>query len=255
MFKKPEYTGICLATRDAVSVRGKDLCDDIIGHMSASSFLYFHVTGETPTREQVLMLDALIVAMAEHGMTPSALASRMTYSGAPEALQGAVAAGILGAGTVLLGASGAAATMLSAAVEKIRAGAPAAGVAEEVVNGYREGGGRMPGFGHPVHKPEDPRAVRLLELAQELGVYGDHCAFLPVLQEAADRLSGKHVVANIQLATAAIACDIGMPPFLVKIIPIVARAIGVLGHIAEEAQNPVGFYLSLTATETIPYRP
>src|SRR5688572_17710086 len=104
---RQEHRSSALSTSnaDTIVVRGKDLCRDLIGQVSFSEYLWFLLSGELPGPAQRRVLDATLVAIAEHGLVPSVQASRMTYAAAPEALQGAVAAGLLGCGSVILGAA------------------------------------------------------------------------------------------------------------------------------------------------------
>src|SRR5260370_17769346 len=98
-------TAIAAVLSDRVTVRGRDLAGDLMGRTSFTEFLFLLATGRAPTEEQRFFLDLSLVAIAEHGLTPSVQAARMTYAADPAALQGAVAAGVLGCGTVILGAA------------------------------------------------------------------------------------------------------------------------------------------------------
>src|SRR5919109_2555811 len=157
---------IAQAYPDRVEVRGRDLTGDLMGRLTFTEYFHLLLTGEEPTEEQRFFLDLLLVAIAEHGLMPSNVAARMTLAADPGSLQGAVAAGILGAGPVLLGTSEECARLLEAG-----------GDPKEIVRDFRESGRKIPGFGHPVHKPVDPRAERILELADERGVSARHVAF------------------------------------------------------------------------------
>src|SRR5918994_1824362 len=158
---------ISQAYPDRVEVRGRDLTGDVMGRLSFTEYFHLLLTGEEATAEQRFFLDLLLVAIAEHGMMPTNVAARMTLSADPESLQGAVAAGILGCGPVILGTAEACARLL----ERARDRDPA-----ELVGEIRASGEKLPGFGHPVHKPLDPRAERILELADERGVAGEPVA-------------------------------------------------------------------------------
>lgn len=247
-------TALCRANRTSITVRGKDFCSEVIGRMSLSAFILFHLTGREPSEDAARMLDALIIAISEHGLSPTAIAARMTYASGPEALQAAVAAGVLGAGSVVLGSAAEAAELLAEGAAAVAAGEVIDAAARRIAAREKDAGGKLPGFGHPLHKPDDPRATRLLALADELGQSGRHVAFLRALAPAADDAWGKHLVMNIQAPIAAIGLDMGLPPFLTRAIPILARAIGVLGHIAEEAERPLGFRLAMLANEAVRYR-
>jgi citrate synthase len=182
------------------------------------------------------MLDAVLVALADHGLTPSALAARLTYTGAPDAVQGAVAAGLLGAGSVFLGPTGDTAEFLAAAV--------AAGVDAETAVEQRVGAGlRVPGLGHPVHKVEDPRTPRFYELAAAEGLLGPHLELLREVAAAHARGTGKQLPINGAGAAGAVLVDIGIPPTSVRGVVLVARTAGLVAHLAEEAAAPIGMPL------------
>src|SRR5579864_8658428 len=163
-------THISRAYPDRVEVRGRDLTTDLMGRLSFTEYFHLLLTGREPTEEQRFFLDALLVSIAEHGMMPTNVAARMTLAADPGSLQGAVAAGILGCGPVILGTADACARLLVDAHERVLAGESPAAVAQGAVASIFAAGDRVPGFGHPVHHPIDPRAERLLELADERGV-------------------------------------------------------------------------------------
>ena len=174
-------------------------------------------------------------------MMPTNVAARMTLSADPNALQGAVAAGILGAGPVILGTSEECARLL----EKDDP------VAE--VHAIRAAGGRVPGFGHPVHKPLDPRAERILELADERGVSGKHVALARQVRDAVAEAYGRPLTMNVAMPIAAVMLDLGFPAGVVKAVPILARTAGLLAHLAEEREQPLGFHMASAAEHSIRY--
>lgn len=147
---------------DRVEVRGRDLCRDVMGTLSFTELFHLLLTGREPTEDQRFFLDLLLVSIAEHGMMPSNIAARMTLAADPGSLHGALAAGILGGGPVILGTAEECARLLEEAQERVSAGATPALAAEDVAQAIRAAGGKVPGFGHPVHKPVDPRAERIL---------------------------------------------------------------------------------------------
>src|SRR5690348_13209397 len=159
------FTSICQAYPDRVEVRGRDLTDDLMGRLTFTEYVHLLVTGQEPTDDQRFFLDLLLIAIAEHGMMPTNIAARMTLAADPGSLQGAVAAGILGAGPVILGTAELCANILVEAQAKVAAGAGPEDVGAELTAAIRASGGKLPGFGHPVHRPLDPRAERILELA------------------------------------------------------------------------------------------
>ena len=192
------------------------------------------------------------MAIAEHGMMPTNVAARMTLAADPGALQGAVAAGILGAGPVLLGTAEECAKLLAAARE--RGGDPAE-AGRAVAAGIRAGGGKVPGFGHPVHKPLDPRAERILALADERGVAGEHVALARALRDGVEAAWGRPLVMNVSMPIAAVLLDLGFDARTVKAIPILARTASLLAHLAEERDEPIGFAMAAAAEHAVTYRP
>ena len=228
-------------------MRGRDLTGDLMGRLTFTEYFHLLLTGEEPSEERRYFLDLLLVAIAEHGMMPTNVAARMTLAADPGSLQGAVAAGILGAGSVVLGTSEECARLLEDAV---RAGRQPAAVVRE----RHAAGERMPGFGHPVHRPLDPRAERILVLADARGVAGPHVAFARALREPVAETYGKPLTLNVALPIAAVLLDLGFPAATVKAVPILARTAGLLAHLAEERERPLGFLLAAAAEEAIEYR-
>jgi citrate synthase len=239
-------TRISQAYTDRVEVRGRDLSGDLMGRLSFTEYFHLLLTGEEPTEEQRFFLDLLLVSIAEHGMMPTNVAARMTLTADPGSLQGAVAAGILGAGPVVLGTSEECARLLEAAVAASRE--PSA-IAREI----RAAGDKVPGFGHPLHRPLDPRAERILELADERGVSGPHTAFARALREAVTEEWGRPLTMNVAMPIAAVLLDLGFPSSAVKAVPILARTAGLLAHLAEERETPLGFRMALAAEDAVDY--
>jgi citrate synthase len=232
---------ISQAYPDRVEVRGRDLTGDLMGRLSFTAYFHLLLTGEEPTEEQEYFLDVLLVAIAEHGMMPTNVAARMTLAADPGSLQGAVAAGILGCGPVILGTAEECARLLErddpvAAVKEIRAA-----------------GGKVPGFGHPVHKPLDPRAERILQLADERRVSGTHVQRARAIRDAVAEAWGRPLTMNVSMPIAAVMLDLGFPASAVKAVPILARTGGLLAHLAEEQRSPLGFLMASHAEEAIEY--
>jgi len=217
-------------------VRGRDLARDLMGRLTFTEYFHLLLTGEEPTEEQRFFLDLVLVAIAEHGLMPSNVAARMTLAADPGSLHGAVAAGILGAGPVVLGTSEECARLLAAG-----------GDPKEIVRELREAGRRVPGFGHPVHKPVDPRAERILELADEHGVSGRQVALARALRDEVQ------LTMNVAMPIAAVLLDLGFPPVAAKAVPILARTASLLAHLAEEREEPLGFLLARAAEEAVDY--
>jgi len=246
-------TSICQAFPDRVEVRGRDLTGDLMGRLTFTEYFHLLLTGEEPTADQRDFLDLLLVAIAEHGMMPTNVAGRMTLAADPGSLQGAVAAGILGAGPVILGTSEQCALLLERAAALMASGAAAAAAASELAGGIRTGGGRVPGFGHPVHRPVDPRAQRILELADARRVSAQHVAMARQLEAAVAEAWGRPLVMNVSLPIAAVMLDLGFPPASVKAVPLLARPAGLLAHLAEERERPVGFVMAGAAEHSVRY--
>jgi citrate synthase len=246
-----------IATADAksITIRGRDLCGDLMGRMSFTDYFYFLVTGREPSEDQRYFLDLLLIAIAEHGLTPTAVAARMTYDADPQSLQAAVAAGILGCGTVVLGTSELCGTLLSEAKQRVDTGETADAVARAVATETRARGGKMAGFGHPLHRPVDPRAQRILSLAKERGVAGPYVALASAFEQAVADAWGKPLIMNVSMAIAAVLLDLGFPAAMVKAIPLLARTGGLLAHLAEEQDNQIGFLMASHAEDAIAYEP
>jgi citrate synthase len=243
---------ISQAYPDRVEVRGRDLTGDLMGRLSFTEYFYLLLTGEEPSDEQRFFLDLLLVAIAEHGMMPTNVAARMTLAADPGSLQGAVAAGILGAGPVVLGTSDECARLLEDAEKKASGREPAA-VAADVAREIHASGGKVPGFGHPVHRPVDPRAERILELADERAVSGPHVLLARSLRDAVAEVWGKPLTMNVAMPIAAVVLDLGFPSAAAKAVPILARTAGLLAHLVEEQERPLGFVLAAGAEESVEY--
>ena len=229
-------TRIAQAYPDRVEVRGRDLTHDLMGRLTFTEYFHLLLTGEEPTDDQRFFLDLVLVAIAEHGLMPTNVAARMTLAADPNSLHGAVAAGILGAGPVVLGTSEECARLLAAG-----------GDPKEIVRGLREAGRKVPGFGHPVHRPVDPRAERILELADERGVSGRHVALARALRDEV------RLTMNVAMSIAAVLLDLGFPRAAVKAVPILARTASLLAHLGEEREEPLGFLLARAAEEAVEY--
>jgi citrate synthase len=231
-----------------VEVRGRDLTGDLMGRLSFTEYFHLLLTGREPTTEQRFFLDLLLVAIAEHGLMPTNVAARMTLAADPGSLQGAVAAGILGCGPVVVGTAEACARLL----EETRASGrdPL-----EVARDLHAAGARVPGFGHPVHRPVDPRAERILELADARGVSGAHVALARGFRESVAEVWGKPLTMNVSMPIAAVMLDVGFPSSAVKAVPILARTASLLAHLAEEREQPLGLLLARAAEEAVDYEP
>jgi citrate synthase len=237
-------TRISRAYPDRVEVRGRDLAGDLMGRLTFTDFFHLLLTGEEPTDEQRFFLDLLLVAIAEHGLMPSNVAARMTLAADPDSLHGAVAAGLLGAGPVLLGTSEECARLLDSDEESM-----------QIARRAHAAGGRVPGFGHPVHRPVDPRAERILALADERGVSGRHVQRARALGDAVVEVWGRPLPMNVAMPIAAVLLDLGFSSRMVKAVPILARTASLLAHLVEERDEPLGFLLAKAAEEAVEYEP
>jgi citrate synthase len=232
-------TWVGSSTPDRITVAGRDLPTEVMGRLSLTELAYLLVTRREATDAERRMLDAVLVSLADHGLTPSALAARLTHTGAPEAPQAAVAAGLLGAGSVFLGPAGDTAELLAGLLADeeepdLRA------LAEGVVAEKRGAGERLPGLGHPVHREVDPRTPRIYELAAELGVLGPHLQLLEVLAEVNAEQSGRRLPINGAGAGGAALVDLGIPPGSVRAFVLIGRTAGLVAHLTEEAERPIG---------------
>lgn len=219
---KPIRSDIAWSTPDRIEVHGKSLPDEILGHLNLGDMAFLQLLGRMPTPQESNVFNAMAVTLVEHGVTPSALAARLTYLGAPEAMQAAVAAGLCGLGSVFVGSMEGCAQLLFNAVKE---GKDAKGIVAEHK--------RIPGLGHPLHKPVDPRTVRLFEIARETGHYGKYCQ----LMEELSRL--KKLTLNATGAIGALACELGLDWKAVRGIGVMARAVGLVGHLLEESRQPM----------------
>ncbi len=252
---KPGTARTAIATADAsrVEVRGRDLVDDLMGRLTFTEYFFLLVTGREPTADQRFFLDLLLTAIAEHGLTPTVIAARMTYDAAPDSLQGAVAAGILGCGPVILGTSEACAAVLVDARDRVATGEDPDAAVLNMARTIHERRQPMPGFGHPLHKPVDPRAQRILALADERGVAGPFIDLARRFAPAVETVWGRALPMNVSMPIAACLLDLGFPAAMVKAIPLLARTAGLLAHLAEEHERPIGFLMASHGEEAIAY--
>src|SRR5262245_58047268 len=217
MARKPIRSDLAWSTVDRIVVRGKDLPGEIMGSLNLGDMAFLEITGRLPNEKESRLFNAMAVTLVEHGLTPSAIAARMTFLGAPEAMQAAVAAGLSGLGSVFVGSTEGVAKMLSETTD----------VKKLLENR------RIPGLGHPIHKPVDPRTKRLFEIARETGHYGKYCKTMEELS------SITKLTLNATGAIGALACELGLDWRAVRGIGVMARAVGLVGHLLEEAREPM----------------
>jgi citrate synthase len=245
-------SAISASNADTIVVRGHDLCGELVGSISFTDHVWLLITGQLPGAAQRRVLDATLVAIAEHGLVPSVAASRMTLAAAPEALQGAVAAGILGCGSVILGSAEAAARLFASMLARVPAQTPEA-AARAVLAELRAARQPVPGYGHPLHKRQDPRVARLLAVASEAGVAGRHIEIAGAVQRLVPEIFGKPLSMNVSGAIAAVLLDAGYPLLAVKGVPMLARTASLIAHLTEEQQRPIGFLLADEGSSAIEY--
>jgi citrate synthase len=231
----PPATRIASSTPDDIVVRGKSLCRDLLGKLTFTEMTCLLVLGRVPSPGETALVDACLVALMEHGLTPSVLAARLVYGSAPEALQGAVAAGLLGVGGRFVGTVEGCAALLDRMVAAADPPAEAARIVEE----HRSARRPLPGFGHNLHVPDDPRPPRLFAVARERGLAGRHIAALQTLSAALDRALGRHLTINATGAVAAALRDVGVPAEILRGFALIARCAGLVGHLHEEQQRPL----------------
>jgi citrate synthase len=246
-------SAISTSNETNIVVRGRDLTDELIGRIGFTDHFWLLLTGAMPTSAQRRVLDSTLVAIAEHGLVPSVQAGRMTLAAAPEALQGAVAAGILGCGSVVLGSSEAAGRFFAAIAQRIESGLAVEAASKAVLLEYRAEKRAIPGYGHPLHKGFDPRAQRLFEVAAEAGTSGPHVQIARQVETLLPDLLGKPLALNVSGAIPAVLLDAGYPLSALKGVPILARTAGLIAHLLEEQLRPIGFVMSHAAAQAIDY--
>jgi citrate synthase len=243
------------AEPDRVLVRGEDLTATLLGSTSFTEMVGIVLLARRPTPGETRMLDALLVVLVEHGLVKPVVAARFVYSNAPESLQAAVAASLLGAGSRHLGSSEWCAEVLQKALAGGADGDDLAAVAERVVEEHAVRGERIPGIGHRTHPGGDPRAVRLFEIARETGTYGRHSELLEAVANLAGERRGRPLPVNVTGAIAAIASDMGFRWQITRAFALIGRTLGALGHIQEEMDEPISDELVRQIQSTVDYEP
>jgi citrate synthase len=250
------HTSICTSDATSITVRGMDLASEIIGKLDFTSYFWLLVSGHLPDPRQKFLADAVLCAIAEHGLVPSAAVARMTIAAAPEAFQGAVAAGLLGCGTVVLGSAETAGRFYAERVAAAEAeGLSLEDSAAQGIRALRAEKKAIPGFGHPEHSGGDPRTHRLLALAKEQGTEGPHIAMLRAIERVLPETLGRSLPINVNGAIPAVMLDAGFPLAALKGISLLARTASLIGHLQEESERPIGFIMSGAAADRIDYLP
>jgi citrate synthase len=253
-------TEIGTSDADTITLLGHNLADDLLGKISFGELAFWLVTKRRPTPQQLTMFEAVLVALADHGFTPTAIAARVTYISAPDSLQGALAAGLLGGGSRFLGVTEDAAQFLAgklAALDEMPS--DEAGwdeVARTVVADTKAEGRFVPGLGHPVHKVEDPRTPVLFRLATENGLFGPHLQLFAAIGRVSESVLGRRLPLNGAGTCGAVLADLDLPLEVMRGFALLARCAGLLGHLAEE-QHPetqAGMDIYLAVDRNTDYR-
>lgn len=232
-------TDIAWSTPDSITVKGYDMVRDILGKLSLGDMAFLELTDRLPTPQESVVFNAIAVTLVEHGLTPSAIVARMTYAGAPEAMQSAVAAGLCGLGSVFVGSMETAARMLQEGLPDPAANADLDAIARQIVEKFHARKQIIPGIGHHFHKPVDPRAPRLFQIAEENGMSGPYVKLMRLVAQHAEKTYAKTLPINATGAIGAIASELKLPWKIVRGIGVMARAIGLVGHIREEMRDPM----------------
>jgi len=245
------------AELDRIFVRGYDLNEQLLGKITFAQMVYLMLVGRMPSAEEGRMIDTMLIVLVDHGMTTGALAARMTYHSAPEALQGAVAAAILGAGNVHLGSSEYCAKMLNDALppDSKETDLDIDIIATNTVEKRLANKQLIPGIGHGIHTQGDPRAERLFQVAQETKVYGRYCELLRKIGKLAEEQVGRRLPVNVTGAIGAISMDMGLPWQMSKSFAILGRALGGIAHVGEEVRRPIARGLSDLIRKNLQYEP
>lgn len=245
-------TSLCRYTDTEIFYRNRNLVDDLMaGDADFVSVMMGHILGREVSAAEQRVMHAILIVMMEHGLTPSAIATRSVYMSAPENLQGAVAAGLLAVGSQFVGTIENNARLLAelAPLE----GQAQADRAAEIVREHRARKAHLPGFGHHLHRPDDPRALKLIEIGRAEAASTRHVDALLALSQAVDAEFGRHITINATGATAALLGDMDIPVALMRGFAVVSRAAGLVAHIAEEQRKPSGRYIWETVDKAVPF--
>lgn len=237
--RRPIRTEMGFSTPDRIVVRGLDLPGELLGKINLGDMAFLEMMGRIPTPQESALFNAVAVTLVEHGLTPSALAARLTYTGAPESIQGAVASGLGGLGTVFVGTTEGSAKLLQEAIPDRSRPGDLDAMATRVVADWHARKAIIPGIGHPVHKPIDPRTPRLFAIASENGFDGLYIALMQRVADEAARVYGKVLPINATGAIGACCSELGIPWSACRGIGVFARAIGLVGHVMEEMRAPI----------------
>jgi citrate synthase len=257
----PEYpTSIGTSDADSITLLGQDLAGELMGKVGFGELAFWLTTLRRPSAGELAVFEAVLVALADHGFTPSAIAARLTLTGAPESLQGALAAGLLGGGSRYLGVTEDCGRFLASALAAHDGPLPAddAGwdsLAVSAVSAQRSAGRFVPGLGHPIHKEGDPRTPVIFRIASEAGLLGPHLQLFAAVGRVHPAILGRTLPLNGAGVCGAALADLGFPVDLLRGFALLARTAGLLGHLAEEMRTPVGQSIYRQADEAVRYVP
>ncbi len=248
--KKPT-TRLATHTNEELYYRDDGLVGTLMGKVSFTEMMFLHIMGRKPTKGEIVILDAVLVTLMEHGLTPSAISTRLTYHSAPEALQAAVAAGLLNVGSQFVGTMENAAKLLMVLLQDDVSFDAAA---RREIRALRASKKPLPGFGHHLHKPDDPRTARLFEIAlSQEGIDGIYIDAMKRLSGIIDEEMGRHLTINATGAVAAVLLEIGVEPEIMRGFSVISRAAGLVAHIREEQSIPTARLIWDVVEEAIPY--
>lgn len=255
----PTYrTGIGASDADHMWLLGHEV-PDLMGNVSFGELAFWLVTKRRPTPGQLTVFEAVLLGLADHGFTPIAIAARETLASAPESIQGALAAGLLGGGSRFLGVTEDAAKFLAAAIAELdEVPTDDAGwddVASRLVTDTKQAGRYVPGLGHPVHKAGDPRTPRLFELARENDTFGSHLELFAAIGRVHEEILGRWLPLNGAGVGGAALADLDLPIGVLRGFALLARCAGLLGHLAEEQVDPVGIDIYMNVDRNTDYQP
>lgn len=238
-------TSLGTSTADEIRLLGRDLTAELMGQVGFGELAFWLVAMRRPTPSETRVFEAVLVALADHGFTPTAIAARLTYLSAPDSLQGALAAGLLGGGSRFLGVTEDCGAWLHAALDDLGDDHPTTdegwdAVALEAVRRTKDAGRYVPGLGHPVHKQGDPRTPVLVGIADEEGLRGPHLRLFEAVGRVHEQVLGRRLPLNGAGVCGAALADLGLPVELLRGFALLARAAGLLGQIAEERRRPIG---------------
>ncbi|MDA8116395.1 MAG: citryl-CoA lyase [Actinomycetota bacterium] len=253
-------TGLGLSTETTISLLGQSLAEDMLGKVGFGELALWMLRQRRPTPSEVRVFESVLVALADHGFTPTAIASRLTLLSAPDSIQGAMAAGLLGGGSRFLGVTEDCGRFLAAALAEVDGPLPASpeewdALALDVVSRAKAQKRFVPGLGHPVHKVLDPRTPALMRIAGEEGLFGPHLSLFEAIGRSHEQVLGRRLPLNGAGVCGAVLCDLGIPQEVLRGVALLSRAAGLLGQIAEEIRNPVGMDLYLHVEHNATFEP